>query len=562
MTAMTRLQQHPKTRIYRLRQRVPEALKPQIGQRELLKSLGTKDLREAKRRLSLLSVYVEQLLDAAQKSEQSSWLWEAIQGFDGEWTTVAIEEHVEQARSLGDRDVDEIALLFWTWFDAGLEPSRLAGVEEDDQLLPDDIPGPIRNRSDLEDYLWRYLVLTESGVERKSVRLRRIADRAMEVLTFERNVQASYRTIFDVSEAVEASFPEAGQSLPEGELGLGELSDKYMAERQLPKKTEHEWRLAIRRFSELHGNMSVKAIQSSHVRDFKDAMLAVPARLPRRDRELPLPEILAKFDGVELPRLSAGTVKKFVGSLSTVLSWGRSNDYLDRNPAEGIRIAESRNSSETRLPYSKDDLQRILNGPVYRDGYRPGRTIGEAAYWIPLLGLFTGARLEEIASLDVEDIHRDGATWVIEFHDRAEDHSLKNTGSRRKVPVHPVLKDIGLLRYLDERRTEGNRKLFDIRLSARGRYGEAFSKWWGRYHRKAIGIADRRKVFHSLRHSFKDACREAGLEEAIHDALTGHSGGGAGRGYGSGHTVAFLADAIAKVDFHVDIGHLRYSKKG
>jgi hypothetical protein len=65
-----------------------------------------------------------------------------------------------------------------------------------------------------------------------------------------------------------------------------------------------------------------------------------------------------------------------------------------------------------------------------------------------------------------------------------------------------------------------------------GGFGEAFSKWFGRYKRD-LGIDNPSSVFHSFRHGFKDALRAAGVNEDVNDALTGHSGGNAvARGYG------------------------------
>jgi integrase len=80
-----------------------------------------------------------------------------------------------------------------------------------------------------------------------------------------------------------------------------------------------------------------------------------------------------------------------------------------------------------------------------------------------------------------------------------------------------------------------------------GSFAESFGKFWARYCDR-IGMADRRKVFHSFRHSFKDACRAAGLGEEVHDALTGHrSNGGVGRSYGNGVALDRLAREIERV---------------
>ena len=72
-----------------------------------------------------------------------------------------------------------------------------------------------------------------------------------------------------------------------------------------------------------------------------------------------------------------------------------------------------------------------------------------------------------------------------------------------------------------------------LQQGSKGGFGEAFSKWFGRY-KRSLGIDNEKSVFHSFRHGFKDALRAAGVNEDVNDALTGHSGGNTvARGYGS-----------------------------
>jgi hypothetical protein len=126
---------------------------------------------------------------------------------------------------------------------------------------------------------------------------------------------------------------------------------------------------------------------------------------------------------------------------------------------------------------------------------------------------------------------------------------VKNKSSRRKLPLHPELLRCGILAYVDERRREGDARLFpQLRPSVSGQVTGNWSKWWGRY-TDGLGITDPRKVFHSFRHTFKRACRAARIEEELHDALTGHTSASVGRSYGSGVPLDVLAEAIAKVSY-------------
>ena len=51
----------------------------------------------------------------------------------------------------------------------------------------------------------------------------------------------------------------------------------------------------------------------------------------------------------------------------------------------------------------------------------------------------------------------------------------------------------------------------------RGGFGEAWSKWFGRYIRD-LGVTNKASVFHSFRHGFKDALRAAEVSEDVNDA--------------------------------------------
>ena len=97
----------------------------------------------------------------------------------------------------------------------------------------------------------------------------------------------------------------------------------------------------------------------------------------------------------------------------------------------------------------------------------------------------------------------------------------------------------------------------DLKADSRGRLSGNWSKWWGRWTRRELGITDRRKVFHSFRHGWKDAARAAGVDVAISDAITGHSMAGAGAGYGTrgnaGYPLRVLQEAVEKISFDLTL---------
>jgi integrase len=246
----------------------------------------------------------------------------------------------------------------------------------------------------------------------------------------------------------------------------------------------------------------------------------------------------------------------------TVLNWARNNGIIPddvpwSDPVSGMRLPEARSN---RQPWEPEELSALFASPIYLKGERPTGGKGEAAFWLPLLGIFSGARLNELAPMCVEDVKTDAASgvrFVTVIEDEEDGRSVKTDRSVRAIPIHSELIRIGFLELVEQVRKSGGQsaRLFPKLIPGpKGGFGEAFSKWFGRYKRK-LGITNPSSVFHSFRHGFKDALRAASVNEDINDALTGHSGGNAvARGYGwkdMGRRFGFqtLSEAVEKVRY-------------
>jgi integrase len=337
--------------------------------------------------------------------------------------------------------------------------------------------------------------------------------------------------------------------------------------------TRMEFSKGVERFIELHGDLDVVQINKGHVRDFRTAAKLVPKHRPGKLRKARLPEL------VEWTRnhpgtvcISAATINKWLTCLQGVLNWARKNGVIPdelpwADPVAGMRLAETRSQ---RQPWEPAELSVLFCSPIYLRGERPAGGKGEAAYWLPLLALFSGARLNEMAPMRVEDIKHDPASdvhFMTVIEDEDVGRSVKTETSLRAVPIHPELRRIGFLQFADYRRQMDGPKarLFPlVQPNSKGNYGAGFSQWFGRY-KRSLGIENESSVFHSFRHGFKDALRAAGVNEDINDALTGHSGGNAvARGYGwkdmvRRFTFPTLSGAVAKVQYQgLDLSHIQW----
>jgi len=337
-------------------------------------------------------------------------------------------------------------------------------------------------------------------------------------------------------------LPETGgNGAPSSGCRLRAAYEAWVRTEPRKKSTELEFARGIDRFIELHGDLDVAQINRGHVREFRDAAQLVPTGRSGKLLKATLPQ-LGEYSRAhpEAPRIKAATVNKWLNCLGAVLNWSRKNGLIPdevhwSDPVSGMRLTEERSN---RQPWELEELKLLFGSPIYLQGERPVGGKGEAAYWLPLLAMFSGARLNELAPLNVDDVKLDPASqvrFITIIENEEVGRSVKTDSSVRAMPIHPELIRIGFLDFVNHVRQSDfpSARLFpQLTPGPKGGFGEAFSKWFGRYKRD-LGIDNAGSVFHSFRHGFKDALRAAGVNEDVNDALTGHSGGNpVARGYG------------------------------
>jgi integrase len=324
--------------------------------------------------------------------------------------------------------------------------------------------------------------------------------------------------------------------------------------------TLSEYERAIRLFTELHGDMPVVNIKRSHARQYRETLQDVPKHRQGDLLKASLPE-LADWGRKHLDavRLSKGTINKLLGGVQAIGLWARDQGLIPddvpwSDPFARMRLEED---EPDREPFTTAELKLLFASPVFTQGERPEGGKGEAAYWLPLLGLFTGARRGELAGLTVADVVSDETTArpvLLIREDESRSRSLKTPGSARSIPLHSELIRLGFMQFAHERRRTAGDKAWlfpEIAPDCKGGVS-AWTKWFSRYIR-TNGVTDTRKVFHSFRHNFKDALRAAKVSEDLNDALTGHgTRGSVGRSYGSRDIVIrygmpTLIEAVARV---------------
>ena len=172
-----------------------------------------------------------------------------------------------------------------------------------------------------------------------------------------------------------------------------------------------------------------------------------------------------------------------------------------------------------------NELQAIFDAlPVE---IAPKRHSPESALpWAVRIAAYSGARLEEIAQLNTDDVREEEANgsrvWIFDIHNGDENHKLKNETSARLIPIHSEIIRAGLLKYLAK--LPKHSPLFPglKRRASKGnkigaRLGELFGK-----RLVALGIKAEGKCFHSFRHGVASRLDAAELRQSDVARVLGH----------------------------------------
>lgn len=294
------------------------------------------------------------------------------------------------------------------------------------------------------------------------------------------------------------------------------------------------------------GNREVSTITLADCRKFKEVLLQLPSNMTK-----------GEYFGKTIKQLIAMKPEKtlaprtinnaYLQRFSSLFAWSVKQGYCAINPFDGLKLSIKRNPLEDRNPFTLQELQRIFN---------PNQFNIEALnvpwkFWIPLLALYTGARLQEVSQLRPCDIFLEDGIYGITITSSAG--SLKNVSSERKVPLHPKLIELGFANFVDHARVTGQERLFpELYATKRIKSGEVAGRWFRNTYLKNVGLLDAGKTFHSFRHNFVDALKSLGIPEHEVAQLTGHKHIPITFGtYGSATPIKALYRVVERLDFDI-----------
>ena len=230
--------------------------------------------------------------------------------------------------------------------------------------------------------------------------------------------------------------------------------------------------------------------------------------------------------------------------ISSLFEWAIKYGYTNVNPAKGMVIKNPKLARNERQVFSDEDLNKLFNSEIFT------RRIYKYPYyfWLPLPGLYTGARLNEICQLYLKDFQIIDGINVIKIIDDMPDKRIKTKEAVRNIPIHSKFVELGLLDYVNKLLERGEDRLFPELNDNRDGYGHAASKWFARY-RVKCGLVEDGKVFHSFRHTFINSLKQIGISKEKISELVGHEDGSETFGrYGKNFNIRNLAEVIERIN--------------
>lgn len=247
---------------------------------------------------------------------------------------------------------------------------------------------------------------------------------------------------------------------------------------------------------------------------------------------------LTRAQGAEYRKQLMGDAKLTVGMASAQLVWMNIflNFELDNyqritvNPWAGLGITNSTTTS--RDEWKDPQVVQLFDSPLFKAYELPtvDRAGLDAAYWVPLIGAYTGARISEIAQLLVADIKEvDGVQCYQIAVTDDEWQSIKVESSKRVIPVHSELVRLGFLDYVRDMAALGAVRVFPaLVVSENNGAGGGISKWFSEY-KTAAGFGPA-NVFHAWRNTVETKLQRSREGQLYIDRYLGHKPEGMGAG--------------------------------
>ena len=219
---------------------------------------------------------------------------------------------------------------------------------------------------------------------------------------------------------------------------------------------------------------------------------------------------------------AGNTLEKRRGYLSKFFDWARDAGKYQRDNPMSQKMATKAEMAEQRTKWAEfddTDIKTLFCAQYAQAMNKPD------FYWLPLMALFSGARLGELARLELSTFKEVDGVKCFRIQE------AKTVESKRTVPIHSQLLALGLWDYVQALKDKGETFLIPHRpqdpAGAKKAERKAHpEKMMGRQWNiwvKECGITEKQKVFHSFRSTVITDLHNADANVAAIQKSVGHT---------------------------------------
>ena len=347
----------------------------------------------------------------------------------------------------------------------------------------------------------------------------------------------------------------------------------------------------VRQFVEIvreleHGrDIRVDELSREHIRSYFDTLKHLPCRLCGQRQFagkgwLQLADMgrsgqIERLLSVKTMEVRQTNVRSFVNWCELEYRGAVQAKYVNSGFPKVLSDKDIRRKGVKREAFTQDELKALFGDM----GKYVQATEGvPSRFWVPLIALYSGMRLEEICQLHLSDIVKVDGVLCFSINEESGGSGyvkhVKSSAGIRKVPVHPHLWDeLGLKKFVASRWTKTPEENYTSTLlfpdlqervnavnHATVKLGSALTHWFTRY-RRSVGVGGQHgepstKAFHSFRHTVIEYLhKEARVDLSMLQAVVGHEmvDMGVTENYAGDWPVkVLLTDVIARLHWELD----------
>jgi integrase len=226
-------------------------------------------------------------------------------------------------------------------------------------------------------------------------------------------------------------------------------------------------------------------------------------------------------------RISPTTFQRHQKNLSAPLNHAVERGVISHNPFKPFVLGEKAicqlrkgRPDTSRLLWTSVDVACLLGTEMW---HSEKTKIDDPIFWVPLIALLHGMRSEEILQLKPRNICCDQGIFYFNI-ERGTGQSTKSVNSKRLIPIHSQLIELGFLDLVNRQRKLGKLRIFDtvsLSKSSKGSFAQNFGKKFT-YYRKSRGAYEKSKDLHAMRTTFNSRLVGQATPDTARRYLMGH----------------------------------------